>query len=72
VLAPDAKPKTPTPHSARTTRRSFPNRLGGKRGNQMRDEAETRKHGDVDFGLHEKPEEALPKNGYAIRTTLAG
>src|SRR5260370_18507169 len=33
----------------------------------MRDEAETRKHGDVDFGLREKPEEAPPKRGNSVR-----
>ncbi len=33
----------------------------------MGDEAETRKHGDIDFGLREKPEEAPPNNGNSIR-----
>src|SRR6266849_5358472 len=33
----------------------------------MRDEAETRKHGDVDFGLREKPEEAPPEYWNSIR-----
>src|SRR5712692_1047490 len=67
VLAPDAK--TENAHAAeRQNHQAFlPNRLAGKRGNQMRDEAETRKHSDVDFGLREKPEEAPPKNGNSIR-----
>src|ERR1700704_6247535 len=33
----------------------------------MRDEAETREHGHVDFRLREKPKEALPKNGDGVR-----
>ena len=63
MLAPDAK--TEDAHTAQRQNHEafFPNRFARKRGNQMRDEAETRKHGDVDFGLREKPEEALPKDG---------
>src|SRR5882762_4112469 len=63
VLAPNAK--TEEPHAAQ--RQNYPallpNRFAGKGGNQMRDEAETRKHGHVDFCFGEKPEEALPKHG---------
>src|SRR5712664_3341924 len=33
----------------------------------MRDEAETREHGDANFGLREKPEEAPPKSGNSVR-----
>jgi hypothetical protein len=32
----------------------------------MRDESKARKHGDVDFRLSEKPEEALPENGNSV------
>src|SRR5713226_7734842 len=66
VLAPDAK--TENAHAAqRQNNEAFlPNRLAGKSGNQMRDDAEARKHGDVNFGLREKPEEALPQNGSSV------
>src|SRR5260370_28780656 len=33
----------------------------------MRDEAETRKHGEVDLGLREKTEDAPPKSGNSVR-----
>src|SRR5712664_800070 len=63
VLAPDAK--TEDAHAAQRQHNEafLPNRLAGKCGNQMRDEAERRKHGDVNFGLGKKPEEALPEDG---------
>src|SRR5213078_4929527 len=67
VLAPDAKAKEAHPAQRQNNEAFLPNRLAGKRGNQMRGEAETRKHGDVDLGLREKPEEAMPKNGNSLR-----
>src|SRR6267154_1821143 len=67
--SPSEEAKTEEAYAAqRQNHQAFlPNRLAGKRGNQMRGEAKTRKHGNVDFGLREKPEEALPKNGNSIR-----
>ena len=63
MLAPDAKTENANAAQRENDEPFLPNGLAGKRGDQMRDEAETRKHGDVDFGLREKPEEALPKDG---------
>ena len=62
MLAPHAK--TEEAHAAqRQNNEAFlPDRLAGKRGNQMRDQAEGREHGHVDFGLGEKPKEPLPKD----------
>ncbi len=67
MLAPNAK--TENAHAAQRQHNEafLPNGLARKRGNQMRDEAKAREHGDVDFRLREKPEEALPKNGNGVR-----
>src|SRR6266852_1885175 len=67
VLAPDAKTENADAAKRQDDEAFLPNRLAGKRGNQMRDQAEAREHGDVDFRLREKPEEALPKNGNGVR-----
>ncbi len=66
VLSPDAKTEEADGAKRENDEALFPDRLAGKRGNEMRDEAEARKHGHVDFGLGEKPEEALPKNGNGV------
>src|SRR5258708_7492101 len=62
VLAPNAKTEDAHGAQRQNYEAFFPNRLARKRGNEMRDEAKGREHGDVDFGLREKPEEALPKD----------
>src|SRR5690348_8753755 len=67
MLTPDAKTEDTYPAKRQNHEAFFPNRLAGKRGNQMRCEAETWKHGDVDFGLREKPEQSPPKDGNGIR-----
>src|SRR2546426_6372722 len=66
VLAPNAK--TENAHAAQREYNEafFPNRLSRERGKQMCDQAKARKHGHVDFGLREKPKEALPKNGNSV------
>src|SRR5260370_40602522 len=66
VLAPDAKTEEAYAAQRQNHQAVRPNPLAGKRGNQMRGEAKTRKHGNVDFGLREKPEEPLPNNGNPI------
>src|SRR6266481_7193854 len=63
VLAPNAKAEEAHGAQRQNHKAFLPNRLAGKRGNEMRDQAKARKHGDVDFGLREKPEKALPENG---------
>src|SRR6266852_6275028 len=67
VLAPDAKSENADAAKRQDDEAFLPNGFAGKRGNQMRDQAEARQHGHVDFRLREKPEEALPKNGNGVR-----
>src|SRR5713226_7099279 len=67
VLAPDAKTENADAAQRQDNEAFLPHRLAGKRGNQMGDEAKAREHGNIDFGLREKPEEALPKNGNSVR-----
>ncbi len=66
VLTPNAKTKEAHAAQRQHHKAFFPNRLAGKRGNQVRDEAKARKHRDVDFGLREKPEETLPNDGNSV------
>jgi hypothetical protein len=75
MLAPNAKAKNAHAAQGQNHEAFHPNRLAGKRGDEMCGESEAREHGDVDFGLREKPEQALPKNGRNIgrnRGRLAG
>ena len=67
MLAPNAK--TREAHAAQRQHHQalHPDGLARKRRNQMSGEAETGKHGDIDFGLREKPEEAPPKHGQSVR-----
>jgi len=61
VLAPDAKTEEADTAESEDCGALRPDWLAGERGEQVRDDSETRKHGNVDFGLGEKPEEALPE-----------
>src|SRR5260370_12850135 len=72
VLSPDAEAEESNAAKRQNHEAFLPNRLAGKRGNQMRDESERRKHGDIDFGLREKPEEAPPKNRNGVRDDACG
>src|SRR5713226_8392749 len=72
VFAPDAKTEDAYATQRQNNESFLPGRLAGKRGNQMRDEAEAREYGDVDFGLRKKPEEAPPKNGNSVCDDTGG
>src|SRR5712692_10090455 len=67
VLAPNAKAEKAHTAQGQNNQTFLPNWLARKRGVQMRGEAKTREHSNVDFGLREKPKEALPKNWNSVR-----
>jgi hypothetical protein len=68
VLAPYAETKEAYAAQRQNDEPLPPDRFARKRGNQMRREPETRKDGDINFGLRKKPEEPLPEQrGNACR-----
>ena len=72
MLAPNAESKEAYAAQCQNYEAFNPNGLAGKRGEEMGGEPEAREHGNVDFGLGEKPEEALPKHRKKIRDKTCG
>jgi hypothetical protein len=72
VLAPNAKSGKADGAQSENDESFHPNGLARKRGDEMGDESEAREHGDIDFGLGEKPEEALPEHGQSIGGEIRG
>ncbi len=72
MLAPNAKAKYAHAAKGQNHEALHPYRLAGKRGDQMGDESEARKHGDVDFGLCKEPEQAPPEHRKKIRDEACG
>src|SRR5580700_3018107 len=61
VLAPHEKAQEADAAKSENRGALGPNRFARKSRKQMGDDSETRKHGDIHFGLGEKPEESLPE-----------
>ncbi len=66
MLAPDAEANQAHTAKGKNNKAFLPNRFAGKSGNEVGNDAEAREHGNVDLGLCEKPEEALPERGESV------
>src|SRR5271157_4559049 len=75
MLSPNAKAEQANAAKSEDRGTLRPDGLAGKGGEQMRDNSETREHGDINFGLREKPKEAPPErkqSGLRERPRLMG
>src|SRR5260370_37325233 len=63
VLAPNAKTEDAHATQRQNNDAFLPDRLAGKRGNDVRDRAEAGEHGGAAFGLRERPEGQTRRKG---------